>query len=128
MHNRPERVGEQIRAELSDLLAREVHDPGIGFTTLTWVKVSSDLQVARVYYTVLGDAQARKNARRALDRASAFLRRHLAGRLRLRRAPELVFEYDESIARGERIEQIIQEIHGAAPGAPPEPDRGDPHE
>ena len=128
MHNRPERVGEQIRAELSDLLAREVHDPGIGFTTLTWVKVSSDLQVARVYYTVLGDAQARKNARRALDRASAFLRRHLAGRLRLRRAPELVFEYDESIARGERIEQIIQEIHGAAPGPPSEPDGGEPPE
>jgi len=126
MHNRPERVGEQIRAELSDLLAREVHDPGIGFTTLTWVKVSSDLQVARVYYTVLGDAQARKNARRALDRASAFLRRHLAGRLRLRRAPELVFEYDESIARGERIEQIIQELHGASTGPPQEPDRGEP--
>jgi ribosome-binding factor A len=108
MHNRPERLGDQIRAELSDLLAREVHDPGIGFTTFTWVKVSPDLQVARVYYTVLGDAKARKDAGRALDRANAFLRRHLAGRLRLRRTPELVFEYDESIARGERIEQIIQ--------------------
>jgi ribosome-binding factor A len=128
MHNRPERLGDQIRAELSDLLAREVHDPGIGFTTFTWVKVSQDLQVARVYYTVLGDAKARKDAGRALDRAGAFLRRHLAGRLRLRRAPELVFEYDESIARGERIEQIIQEIHGAAPGPPTEPDGGEPSE
>jgi ribosome-binding factor A len=128
MHNRPERLGDQIRAELSDLLAREVHDPGIGFTTFTWVKVSPDLQVARVYYTVLGDAKARKDAGRALDRASAFLRRHLAGRLRLRRAPELVFEYDESIARGERIEQIIQEFHGASTGPPSEPDRGEPSE
>jgi len=128
MHNRPERLGDQIRAELSDLLAREVHDPGIGFITLTWVKVSPDLQVARVYYTVLGDANARTDAGRALHRAGAFLRRHLAGRLRLRRAPELVFEYDESIARGERIEQIIQEIHGASPGSPPGPGRDEPSE
>ena len=117
MHSRPERLGDQIREELSDLLAREVKDPGIGFTTLTFVKVSPDLQVARVYYTVLGDAQARKNAERALDRASAFLRRHLAARLRLRRAPELAFEFDESIARGERIERIIQELHDAAPSS-----------
>jgi ribosome-binding factor A len=118
MQNRPERLGEQIRAELSELLAREVKDPGVGFTTLTFVKVSADLQVARVYYTVLGDAQARKSAARALDRASSFLRRHLAGRLRLRRAPELAFEYDESVARGERIERIIQELHDAAPDVP----------
>jgi len=125
MQKRPERLGDQIREELSDLLAREVKDPGIGFTTLTFVKVSADLQVARVYYTVLGDAQARKSAARALDRASAFLRRHLAGRLRLRRAPELAFEYDESIARGERIERIIQELHDAAPSEPAGPGGSD---
>jgi len=128
VQNRPERLGEQIREELSTLLAREVKDPGIGFTTLTFVKVSADLQVARVYYTVLGDAQARKSAARALDRASSFLRRQLAGRLRLRRAPELAFEYDESIARGERIERIIQELHDAAPTDAPGPSGDDPSE
>ncbi len=53
--SRPERVGDQIRAEISELIAREVNDPGIGFITFTYVKVSADLQVARVYYTSLGD-------------------------------------------------------------------------
>lgn len=134
MQNRPARVGDQIREELSDLLRREVHDPGIGFTTITWVKVSPDLQVARVYYTVLGDAQARKEAGRALQRAAAFLRRQVSLRLRLRRVPELAFAYDESIDRGERVERIIQEIHAAEAAVVPAetavpgttPDGGDP--
>ena len=81
--SRPERVGDQIRAELSELLAREVKDPGIGFVTITHVKVSADLQVARAYYTTLGDAQAQRNTAKALERATPFLRRQIAGRLRL---------------------------------------------
>lgn len=109
--SRPERVGDQIRAELSELLARHVKDPGIGFITLTYVKVSADLQVARVYYTALGDERRRKEAAQALQRATPYLRRQLAGRLRLRRAPELAFQYDESIERGERVERIFQELH-----------------
>lgn len=109
--SRPERVGDQIRAELSDLIARDLKDPGVGFITLTYVKVSADLQVARVYYTALGDERRRKEASAALQRATPFLRRQLAGRLRLRRAPELAFQYDESIERGERVERIFQEIH-----------------
>lgn len=111
--SRPERVGDQIRAELSELIARDVKDPGIGFITLTYVKVSADLQVARVYYTALGDERQRKETARALQRATPFLRRQLAGRLRLRRAPELAFQYDESIERGERVERLFQEIHAA---------------
>lgn len=111
--SRPERVGDQIRAELSDLIARDLKDPGVGFITLTYVKVSADLQVARVYYTALGDERRRKEAGAALQRATPFLRRQLAGRLRLRRAPELAFQYDESVERGERVERIFQEIHAA---------------
>jgi ribosome-binding factor A len=109
--SRPARVGEQIREELSELLTRHVKDPGIGFITLTHVKVSPDLQVARVFYTTLGDDKARKETAKALDRATPFLRRQIAGRLRLRRAPELTFQFDESIARQQRIEQLIEEIH-----------------
>jgi ribosome-binding factor A len=120
--SRPVRLGEQIRQDLSVILTSEVKDPGIGFLTLTHVKVSADLQVARVYYTTLGDARARRDAARALARAAPFLRRQLAGRLRLRRAPELHFQYDESIARGERVEQLLQEIHAAEP----EPDPSEP--
>jgi len=112
--NRPERVGEAIRDELSQLLARDVHDPGVGFITLTMVKVAPDLQLARVYYTTMGDEKARRETAKALGRATPFLRRQVAQRLRLRRVPELQFFYDESIARHDRIEQILQDLKAEA--------------
>jgi ribosome-binding factor A len=111
--SRPDRVADQIRGELGSLLAREVHDPGIGFVTLTRVQVTPDLQTARVYYTALGDETARKNSARALERATPFLRRQIGSRLRLRRVPELTFIYDESIAGQDRIEQLLSELHGS---------------
>jgi len=111
--SRPARVGEQIREELSELLAREVKDPGIGLITVTHVKVSADLQVARAYWTVMGDEKSRKETSKVLERATPFLRRQIAGRLRLKRVPELAFQYDESIERQERIEALLQEIHAA---------------
>ena len=109
---RPDRVGEQIRDVISEILARgDVHDPGIGFITLTRVQVTSDLQMARVFYTSLGDPKARKETARALDRAAPFFRRQVAGRLRLRRAPEFEFRFDESIENQDRIEQILRDLH-----------------
>lgn len=120
--HRPDRVGEQIREELSEILSRgQVHDPGIGFITLTRVQVSPDLQVAHVFYTSLGDPKARKETARALDRATPFLRRQIGARIRLRRVPELDFRFDESIAHQDRIEQILRDLHReeaerAAPG------------
>jgi ribosome-binding factor A len=119
--SRPARVGDQIRAELAEILAREVKDPGIGFITITHVKVSADLQVARVYYTTLGDAKARQDTAKALERARPFLRRQIAERVRLRRAPELAFQYDESIGRQERIEALLEEIRGEPRAEPDEP-------
>ena len=107
---RPTRVGEQIREDLTELITREVHDPGIGFITITRVDVTPDLQQARVYYTTLGDDKARRDTRRALERATPFLRRQLGRRLRLRRIPELQFFYDESIERHDRIERILQDL------------------
>lgn len=112
--SRPERVADQIRGELALLLAREVHDPGIGFVTLTRVRVSPDLQQARVYFTTLGDDKARRSSARALERATPFLRRQIGLRLRLKRTPQLAFEYDESIAGQDRIEQLLNEIQAAA--------------
>ena len=108
--SRPARVADQLRQELSELIAREVHDPGIGFLTITHVKVTPDLQAARVYYTTLGDEKARRESGRALDRAAPFLRRQIGRRLRLKRVPELEFFFDEAVERGDRIERIIQEI------------------
>jgi len=112
--SRPERVADQLRSELAQILARDVHDPGIGFVTLTRVQVSPDLQLARVYYTALGDEAARRSTMRALERATPFLRRQIGSRLRLRRTPELKFFFDESIAGHDRIEQLLNEIHASA--------------
>ena len=93
------------------LVRGEVHDPKIGFITLTRVQVSPDLQVARVYYTSLGDAAARKDTQKALERATPFVRRQIGSRVQLRRVPEIEFRFDESIAHQNRIEEILQELH-----------------
>ena len=121
--SRPDRVADQIRSELGSLLARDVHDPGIGFVTVTRVQVSPDLQLARVYYTVLGDEKARQASERAVERATPFLRRQIGSRLRLKRVPDLKFVYDEAIAGQERIEQLLNELH--ATSAPADSDLDD---
>src|SRR5262245_37119367 len=108
--SRPDRVADQIRGELAELLAREVHDPGIGFVTITRVKVSPDLQQARVYYTLIGDDRAKRDTERALERAKPFLRRQIGSRIRLRRVPELSFEFDRSVEHQDRVEQLLMEI------------------
>jgi ribosome-binding factor A len=107
---RPDRVGEEIRQELAVLLAREVHDPGVGFVTITRVKVSPDLQLARAYYTTMGDEPARRETARALDRATPFLRRHIGERVRLRRVPELRFELDRGVEYQDRVERVLLDL------------------
>ena len=115
--SRPDRVADQIRGELGQLLAREVHDPGIGFVTITRVQVSPDIQQARVFYTALGDDKARRNSGQALGRAVPFLRRQIGARLRLKRVPELKFLYDESIAGQDRVEQLLRDLHVDSPSS-----------
>lgn len=111
----------------------DVHDPGIGFITLTRVVMSPDLQLARVYYTTLGDEKARRETSRALDRAVPYMRRQVGGRLRLRRVPELEFRFDQSVEHQDRIEQIIRDLHEHppqpldAPAEPVTPDDDDRH-
>lgn len=110
MHSRPERVGDQILQEITTLLARSVQDPGIGFITITRVKVTPDLQLARVYYTSIGDEKEQKQTAKALERVKPFLRRQIAQRIQLRRAPELEFRYDESIADLDNVEKLLQQV------------------
>jgi len=113
--SRPDRVADQLRSELAMMLSREVHDPGIGFVTLTRVHVSPDLQMARVMYTAFGDEKSRANTARALERVAPFLRRQIGARLRLKRVPEFKFIYDGSVAGQDRIEQILNELHRPDP-------------
>jgi len=80
---RPDRLGDQIRTETSDILAREVHDRGVGFVTVTRVSVTADLQIARIYYTTMAEGAARKETARALERAKPFVRRQAPGSVSL---------------------------------------------
>jgi ribosome-binding factor A len=120
--SRPARIGDQLREEISMLLAREVKDPGVGFVTITHVKVTADLQLARVYYSAMGDPRALEQSARALERATPYVRRQIAQRLRLRRAPEIVFIFDESLERQDRVEQLFREIREADQQRAGEPD------
>ncbi len=121
--SRTDRVGEQVQHEIAELLTFTVRDPGIGFITITRVTITPDLQQARIYYTTMGDEKARKETERGLRRALPMMRRHLARRLRLRRVPELQFFFDESVARQDRVEQILRDLEQerAARGTPADP-------
>ncbi len=107
---RQRRVSELIHRELSLLLMREARDPRLADITITEVKVTPDLLLARIYFTVLGDAAAEAEARAGLEHAGGFLRTQLAGRVRLRFAPELIFEVDRSASYGRRIDELLDEI------------------
>ena len=107
--NRIRRVAERVRTELSTLLARSVRDPGLLGITVTDVRMTADLQLARVYYTLLTDSDHR-SAARGLRRAQPYLRRAIGQRLQLRQVPEIIFEYDDSAERQDRIARIFDEI------------------
>ena len=108
---RIDRIEEQLRIELSEIIEREIQDPRIGLTTVTAVKVSPDLRHARVFVTVLGDAAQRKKALEGLRSATSFVRRSLGKRLHhMRRIPEVSFGYDESVEKGIRIEELLDQI------------------
>ena len=110
------------------MLAREVHDPGIGFLTITKVHVSQDLQVARVFYTTLGTETQRRATEKALRRASPFLRHQIGQRLRLRRVPTLEFMFDKSVETQDRVERLLQEIHEHEAARPAEHEAARPEE
>jgi ribosome-binding factor A len=110
LSHRVERIAEQVREEVSQILSTEVADPGVGLVTVTRVKVTPDLSMARVYWTALGDANERKHTAKALSRAAAYVRRLLSARLTLRRSPEVQFIYDQSVAAQDRVEQILREL------------------
>ena len=90
-HNRPERVAQMVQELLGELFARGMRDPRIGLVTITGVKMSPDLREARVYWTVHGDPEQRKQTAKGLDNARGFLRREIGLQVKLRVVPELQF-------------------------------------
>jgi len=112
MAHRIERVGNLIRHEISELLQRQVKDPRVGnFVTVTEVSISPDLRYAKVFVSCIGSEEERQKTLSGLTAASGFLRNQLAKRLRLRRIPELSFHWDDSIERGARLLQLIDEVN-----------------
>jgi ribosome-binding factor A len=110
-HKRPERVAHRVQQLLGERISRALRDPRVGFVTITGVKMSPDLREARVYWTVHGDAGQRAHTAKGLANARGWLRREIAMELKLRVVPDLHFTYDEAIDRGERIEQLIRQVH-----------------
>lgn len=110
MTQRTERIDELIRQEIGRALEREVTDPAIGFVTVTDVETSADLAHAKVWVSVIGSEDERKATLAALRRAMPFIRHGLGSKIRMRRIPELDVRLDDSIERGSRVLQILNEL------------------
>ncbi|EIQ4013928.1 30S ribosome-binding factor RbfA [Staphylococcus pseudintermedius] len=111
MNMRAERVGEQMKKELMDIINNKLKDPRVGFLTITDVQPTNDLSLAKVYLTVLGSDKERENTFKGLEKAKGFIKSEIGQRMRLRIVPNLQFEYDESIEYGNRIERLIQDLN-----------------
>ena len=109
---RLDRVGQQIRTELSALIETGLDDPRIGLVSVTHVHLSKDMRHAKVYVSGLGNDTNRADTLDGLDSANGFLRRQLSLRLpHLQRTPELTFVYDQSVEKGMRIEKLLEHLH-----------------
>lgn len=106
---RPQKLGDLIQRELAALLQRELRDPRVGMITITAVDVSPDFSHAKVLYTTLDPAHV-EEAAQGLKRAAGFLRSQLARRIKLYTTPELRFEYDVSVERGDRLSRLIDSV------------------
>ncbi|ELH8560540.1 30S ribosome-binding factor RbfA [Staphylococcus pseudintermedius] len=111
MNMRAERVGEQMKKELMDIINNKLKDPRVGFLTIIDVQPTNDLSLAKVYLTVLGSDKERENTFKGLEKAKGFIKSEIGQRMRLRIVPDLQFEYDESIEYGNRIERLIQDLN-----------------
>lgn len=111
MKIRPEKVAHLMRREVADILERKMRDPRIGSTvTVTDVEITHDLSFARIFVTVLGDEATRARTMETLKGAVGFFRHELGDRLDLREVPELRFEYDDSLDRGHRVEDLLRKL------------------
>ncbi|AQQ53715.1 30S ribosome-binding factor RbfA [Planococcus lenghuensis] len=110
MTMRSNRVAEQMKKELSDIISRKLKDPRIGFVTVTDVEVTGDLQQATVYISVLGDEKQQEETLLGLSKSKGFIRSEIGQRIRLRKTPELLFEFDTSVAYGNRIDSLLRDI------------------
>jgi ribosome-binding factor A len=110
MSQRTDRLDSQIRAELMELLQREMKDPRIGFATITRVETARDLGSARVWVSIYGSEEERERSMAALIAAAPWLQRQLAERLKIRHVPQLVLRHDDSIEAGDRVLRLLNDL------------------
>ena len=110
-YSRGDRVGGQIQKMLADLLQKEISDPRLAMATITAVKMSPDLRIAKVYFTATDRQGASSDMEQGFLQARGFIKRELAQRLGLRYMPDLKFFYDDAIDRGARIEALIKMVN-----------------
>lgn len=109
-NRRSQRVASQIKTEISWLIEHKLRDPDKGFVTVTKVRLSTDLKIASIYYSVLGTDQERDASEEALNRAKSFLKHELGNRIHLRVIPELRFFYDDSLDYSDKISTLLRKI------------------
>lgn len=119
MSIKQDRMSERIQGILSELLLREVSDPRLQHITVTEVKLDPELMFATIYVNALGDESREKQVMEGLQRAKGFLRREVGKRIQLRNSPDLIFHWDKTLERGERLHHLITSLD--IPPAPPEP-------
>jgi len=107
---RIQRLAERIKEELSDILQREFKDPRLGFVSITGVELTRDLQVAKVYVSVLGSEEEKATSLETLQRAKGFLRTEIGRRIQMRHVPDLLFKFDTSIEHGARVHELLLEL------------------
>ncbi|HEY4532116.1 MAG TPA: 30S ribosome-binding factor RbfA [Kurthia sp.] len=111
MSLRANRVAEQMKKELGDIIGRKLKDPRVGFITVTDVEVTGDLQQATIYITSLGSEREKQDTLKGLEKAKGFIRSEISKRIRLRITPELFFEFDASAEYGNRIDDLLRKLH-----------------
>ncbi|WP_214849539.1 30S ribosome-binding factor RbfA [Exiguobacterium sp. s193] len=111
MSVRSNRVAEQVRKEITQMLIKDVNDPRVKAVTVTGVEVTGDLQQATIFYSVLGDEKVRDDARIGLEKSKGFMRKEIGSRIRLRKTPELMFEIDTSVEYGSRIDELLRNLN-----------------
>ncbi|HET7616136.1 MAG TPA: 30S ribosome-binding factor RbfA [Bacillales bacterium] len=108
---RANRIAEQMKKELGDIIGRKLKDPRVGFVTVTDVEVTGDLQLAKIFLTVLGDEGKKEDTLNGLEKAKGFIRSEIGKRIRLRKTPELTFRWDHSFEHGARIDELLHDLH-----------------
>ena len=113
MSRRIERLNEQVKREISEILRSEVRDPRVGVITVTEARVAADLSIARIYVRPMGDEKEQEDALEGLEAAAPFIRRALSQRLKIRTVPTLRFEADRALEYGMHIEKLLGDIKNA---------------